>query len=174
MGRKIAFGGIFTGLTIVLLYFAVIVPTGRLAAYVLCSLPVAFSIVTAGTTAGILVYAASAILAFFLIGDISGIIPYAAFFGHYGIFKYFIERNRSAVVELILKLMVFNASLAAAYLIYMKLLMAADIWTMGISGWWPAALLTAAQLIFLIYDYVFSRLINYFQLKINIFSHRSN
>lgn len=168
MARKVAFGGIFTALTVVLLYFAAFVPTGRLAAYALCSVPIAFSIVELGVGAGALVYVSTSILSVLLIGSINDLVPFILFFGHYGICKFYIEKQRRAALEIILKLLVFNGSIALAYFVFTRLFLSAAAGILTNSGLLIAGFVLLAQVVFFIYDYVYSRIIFYYQDKRHI------
>lgn len=162
MSRKISFGGIFAGLSIVLLYAAAVMPTMKLTLFTLSGLPIALILVESGVGASFAGYLAVSVLSFLLIGNINGILPFILFFGHYGILKYFIERHRSAFVEVLLKLIVFNASIALAYFLYTKLLMIDVLSAFNGFGIYPVYVVLLLQPIFFIYDYVFSRLIQYY------------
>ena len=116
MSRKMAFTGIFTSIAVVFLYLSTIMPTGKLTLYFLASLPVAITIVELGAGAGIAVYFAASLLNMLITGNITGAVPFVFFFGHYPVFKYFIEKGRKAAVELLLKLTVFNMSIFLWYL----------------------------------------------------------
>lgn len=169
MSRKIAFGGIFAGLAVIMLYLASIMPTVKLTLYVLASLPVAFAVVEFGAGAGAAVYISVGIISVFVTGNIYAAVPFAVFFGHYPILKYFIEKNRSTLVEILLKLAVFNLSLAFTFIFFKSLFFNALSAAQLNSAVIPAALVVAAQGVFFIYDYIFSRLIFYYESRKNLF-----
>lgn len=168
MSRKIAFAGIFTGVAVVLLYMASIMPTGRLTLYFLASLPVALGIIEFGAGTGIAVYSAACILSFMITGSIFGIVPFLMFFGHYPIFKYFIEKGRKAMAEVLLKLAVFNVSGALWYLLFKNFFIAGIPEQFAGSMVVLSAVIIALQLIFFIYDYVFSRLLFYYESRVSL------
>lgn len=118
MSRKIAFAGIFAGIAIVILYLSVIIPAGKLTLYFLASLPVAFAIIESGAGAGLSLYFAVCILSALVLGNVYGIIPFIFFFGHYPVFKFIIEKQERAWVEILLKLVVFNLSMLLWYVLF--------------------------------------------------------
>lgn len=170
MSRKIAFTGIFAGISVVLLYLSALMPTGKISLYFLASLPVTFTIMQWGAGAGITLFVAVSLLSGLLTGNIYGVVPFVFFFGHYPIFKFLIEKKRKAVVEVILKLAVFNSSLLLWYLIFRSIFIGSlPVRITGVML--TAALFAGLQLVFFIYDYVLSRLIFYFEDKLDIFKH---
>jgi len=169
MSRKIAFTGIFTGIAVVFLYLSTIMPTGKLTLYFLASLSVAITIVELGAGAGIAVYFAISLLNILITGNITGVVPFVFFFGHYPVFKYFIEKGRKAAVELLLKLTVFNMSIFLWYLLFKSLFITVlPAQFMG-GRILTAVFITAMQAVFLVYDYVFSRLLFYYESKLSLF-----
>jgi hypothetical protein len=169
LSRKIAFAGIFTGIAVVLLYIGAIIPTGKLTLYFLASLPVAFTIIEFGARAGIAVYFAACILSVLVAGNIYGMLPFALLFGHYPIFKCFIERRRKVVVEVVLKLAVFNISVFFGYLFFKNLFMPELPANFTKNVWLLVVFCIASQGLFFIYDYVFSRLLFYYESRLRIF-----
>ena len=174
MSKRIAYGGIFSALSILLLYFTAVVPSGRLGAYALCSIPIALTIIELGVSTGLLVYISVSILSFLLIGNIGDIIPYILFFGHYAIFKYYIEKGKNIAVELLLKFLVFNGSLALTFLIFTKLFSIVPIGLVTSTPLMTLLILAAAQIVFFIYDYIFSRILAFYLEKRNNYLKRDN
>lgn len=172
MSRKIAFAGIFTGIAVILLYMGAIMPTGKLTLYFLASLPVAFSIIEYGTGTGIILYIAASILSVLLSGNIPGIVPYILFFGHYPIIKFYIEKKRRWLIELILKFAVFNSSMLLWYLLFKNLFFDVVPVQLNAGSMMWVALIAIMQILFLIYDYLFSGLLFYYESKLGIFKRR--
>lgn len=169
MSRKIAFTGIFTGISVVLLYIGTIMPTGKLTLYFLASLPVAITIIELGAGAGIAVYSTVCLLSLLISGNILGVVPFIFLFGHYPIFKYYIEKGRKAAVELLLKLAVFNISGLLWYLLFKNLFMTVIPVVFTDNSILPAIAFAVMQVVFLTYDYVFSKLLFYYESKLSIF-----
>lgn len=158
MAKKVAFSGVLSALTVILLYFAFILPSGKISLYALSSLPVALAVLEFGIGAGASVYVASSLIAFFITG-IFGSLPYILFFGAYSLLKYYIEKSGKLIYELISKIICFNILLLIYYLFTVKLL----TMPIGIIGDMLYILFAAAQIIFFVYDYVFSRLLYYYE-----------
>jgi hypothetical protein len=162
MSRKIAFGGILTALCVVLIYLATYIPTGKLGLYALASLTVAIAVVELDVKLGAAVYAASTILIFLLTGSINTLLLFTLFFGSYPLLKYYIEKQRSGIIEMLLKFGVFNLLAIVGFFIFKLLLGVSPISLSRFSIWMLVGLLFAMQVAFLIYDYILSRLIDYY------------
>lgn len=151
-------GGIFTALGLALMYIAAIAPTNRLFFAGASSIIIAASIVQIGVRWSLLVYISTAILGIFIPGPKFLIISYIFFFGIYGIIKYYIERIRKLPIELILKLVFFNAALAVAVFTYKLLFM-----YLPQIGYSLMLIFIGAQLVFLLYDYALTLIIHYIE-----------
>lgn len=158
MAKRVAFSGVLSALTVILLYFAFIAPSGKISLYALSSLPAALATLEFGIGAGASVYVASSLITFFITGFL-GSMPYILFFGVYSLLKYYFEKSGKLVYELIGKIICFNTLLLIYYFITVKLL----VMPMTVSGNMLYILLAAAQILFFVYDYVFSRLLYYYE-----------
>lgn len=169
MSRKIAFTGIFTAVAVIFLYMSTIMPMGKLTLYFLASLPIAITIVELGAGAGIAVYSTVCLLSLLVSGNILGIVPFMFFFGHYPIFKYYIEKGRKAAVELLLKLAIFNISGLLWYLLFESLFITVLPSVFTDNRILPVVAFVVMQAVFMIYDYIYSRLIFYYESRVRIF-----
>lgn len=165
MSRKIAFTGIFTGIAFLFLYMSMIMPAGKLTLFFLASLPVAVAIIEYGAGAGAAVYTATCILFALIAGNILGVVPFALFFGHYPIFKFYIEKGRSSAWEVLLKLAVFNTSMLLWYFLFKSLFITVLPVQLEGNGLMLSAFILIIQAVFFIYDFVFSRLLFYYETK---------
>jgi hypothetical protein len=172
MSRKIAFGGILTALCVVLIYLATYIPTGKLGLYALASLTVAIAVVELDVKLGAVVYTASTILIFLLTGSINTLLLFTLFFGSYPLLKYYIEKQRSGIVEMLLKFGVFNLLAIIGFFVFELLLGVSPINLSRFSVWIFVGLLFAMQAAFLIYDYILSRLIDYYINRIKSAMHK--
>ncbi|MFZ5351568.1 MAG: hypothetical protein ACOZCL_02460 [Bacillota bacterium] len=168
MNKKIAYGGILTSLTLLIIYFAGIAPSGKLALYAISSLPAAFMVIEFGAASAAAMFAAGGILSLLLLGNIPATIPYLIFFGYYSIVKYYIEKVTNASLEIVLKLLFFNTVLAASYFLYTEVFLLEINTEFTVRGWILAAALIVLQFVYLLYDYVFSRIIEYYYNRIRI------
>lgn len=108
---KIALTAVLTALSIVLLIVAEVSPVGRLGFTAAAGVMPAAATVSAGIGAGWLCYVGSAVLSLLLLPDKGIALFYLIFFGLYPLIKYFVERLRKLPLEIILKLIFFNAAL---------------------------------------------------------------
>ncbi|MGB7603923.1 MAG: hypothetical protein WBL93_00445 [Lutisporaceae bacterium] len=168
MSRKVAFGGILTALCVVIVYIAAYLPTGKLGMYAISSLIIACAVIELGVKWGTVTYVASAALIFLLTGSINAFLLFVLFFGGYPIIKYHIEKLSSVKSEIVLKLVAINVLAITGYFIYIRLLGISPINIPEISTLITGALIIAAQAVFLIYDYVLSRLISYYMDRIRL------
>ena len=93
-GRKnqssvIALGGICLALTLAFLFAGSVAPGIELTLFALSSLFTAVMVLESGVGAAALLYAAAVILGFFIVPNKPAVIPYAFFFGYYGILKFY-------------------------------------------------------------------------------------
>jgi hypothetical protein len=159
--KKISLGGILLALTVITLFAESILPTSKLSLYALSSFFISVMIMESGAKAGLVFYISSVLLAFIVVQNKIELIPYAAFFGNYGLIKYLIEKLGNLFFEYILKILYFSVWLTAAFLLF-KSFFAANIKIDF--PWWTLFLLFEAA--FLIYDYVYTLIIRYYSLKL--------
>ncbi|MCR4434618.1 MAG: hypothetical protein QHH06_00150 [Clostridiales bacterium] len=162
--RKIALGGILLALTSLTLFAAAVSPTGKLSLYVLSSFYIAVVLMEFGIKAGWVFYPASCMLAFLALrGNVGGLFSYIAFFGIYGIVKFYAEKIKNPVVEYIFKAAYFNAVLVAA-IFFARQVLSFDPIRLEIFPVW--AVILASEVVFFLYDYVYSLFIQYYYQKI--------
>ncbi|PKM84814.1 MAG: hypothetical protein CVU86_05460 [Firmicutes bacterium HGW-Firmicutes-11] len=160
--RPIALGGILLALLMGNLMLAGTLPSFELTLYAFSSLFSAIMILETGMRNGWIFFFAAVLLAFLLLPNKIAILPYVFFFGPYGPVKYHIESIRNRIGELVLKLLFFNGSVAMGYLIFGELFFR-DI---GIPAFPLPLLIPAAQLFFLLYDAIFTHLIQYYRRRL--------
>jgi len=158
--KNITLGGIMIALSIVILYLATIIPINTLAIMTIASSIIAITILRSDVKTAFIVYIGATILAFFLV-PIDFVIYYGVFFGVYGIIKYYIEKLRKLPLEIILKLIFFNAILILIVLL-LRLSLSSLNTTLPIT-----ALILGAQIMFIIYDYALTLIITYYLNKIH-------
>jgi hypothetical protein len=159
--KKIALNGILGALAVICLILASILPTNRISLYALSSFFVAVSIIESGVKAGWIFYVTTSLLALIIIPEKLGIIPYVVFFGMYGIVKYYIERLNKAVIEYVIKFIYFNICVMIAFFTVREL------FSINVStslSWW--ILIILLEVIFFLYDFVYTLFINYYRSKL--------
>ena len=153
---KVAYPAILSALALVLLYLGSVAPTGNWGIVAAAGLLPAAAVISVGLKAGFLCWAVVAILAFLLIPDKFCVLLFGALFGLYPMVKSLIERLRKAPLEYALKLLFFNAAFTVVYLTMSAAVAASLPQVLGNSVW---LLYLAANVVFLMYDYGFSKLI---------------
>lgn len=158
----IALGGICLALTVIFMFAGSIVPGIELTLFAVSSLFIAVMIMESGIRAGILLYAAAVILGLLLIPNKLAMIPYVFFFGYYGILKFFIEKIHNAVIQIIIKVCFFAVILCIGLLGFKELLLG----SVSLPDYPAAVLIVAGILMMLVYDYIYTLIINMYLKRI--------
>ncbi len=161
--RSIALGGILTAITIICLFLATVLPTSRLSFYALSSFSTAVVVLEFGAGRGAAFYCACSILSFIIIPNKLAVVPFAVFFGNFGILKYYIEKVGKPIPEIILKLAYFNICLFPGLFFMKKFLLAGNSKLLDFP---LGAFVLLFQVIFIIYDFVYTLFIQYYNLKL--------
>lgn len=150
-------------LALVLLYVGSVAPTGNWGIVAAAGLFPAAAVASVGLKAGFLCWTGVSVLAFFLIPDKFCVLLFAALFGLYPMIKSLAEQLKRKPVEYLLKLAFFNAAFTLAYLTMrgavmdsLPLVLESSIWLLYLAG----------NVVFLLYDYGFSRLIAFYIARI--------
>ena len=149
---KVAYPAILSALALIIVYAGSIAPTGNWGIVAAAGLLPA----AVGLKAGFLCWAAAAILAFLLVPDKFCVLLFGVLFGLYPMVKSLVEQLRKKPLEYVLKLAFFNAAFTVVYLTMTAAVAASLPQVLGSSVW---GLYLAANVVFLLYDYGFSRLI---------------
>lgn len=156
MSKKITYSGILLGLNIVLLLISNLISINTMFFMGLASLIISVIVMEYGVNTGLVFYIASIILSFIVMPNKSQWLLYTLTFGIYGLVKYFIEKGRPIYIEVILKLIFANLVAVILYLILKNIVII------------PINIITIIvyQVAFLVYDYVYSLFIEYYNEKI--------
>lgn len=153
---KVAYPAVLGALALILVYLSAVMPTGNWGMVALAGLLPAAAVVSVGLKAGFLCWAAVTILAFLLVPDKFCVLLFGALFGLYPMVKSLIEQLRRRPVEYLLKLAFFNAAftliartMSAALTASLPPMLSGSVWVLYL----------AANVVFLLYDFGFSRLI---------------
>ncbi|MBM7581205.1 hypothetical protein JOD02_000028 [Caldicoprobacter guelmensis] len=159
--RKVALGGILAGFIMMSLVAAYLIPVNRLFFLAVSSLFVSIMIMKVDLLYAVLLYVATAVLAFFMIPSRSIALAYIVFFGVYGIIKFLCEQIRNAVISWTLKFAAFNVSLLILYFLVSL------VFGESISSRLPLPLLwLGAQFVFLVYDIVYTMFIGFYHRRL--------
>ncbi|MBQ3432609.1 MAG: hypothetical protein IJG23_07485 [Clostridia bacterium] len=114
---KIAFGGILTAFSVILILIGNI-PMGEYLGPTFAGILLAWAVIEMGAVQSLWIFAASSLLAFFLSANREPVMLYVLFFGYFPILKDVLQRKvKFAVLRWIIKFLVFNTSMVAAYLL---------------------------------------------------------
>lgn len=156
---KIALGGICLALTVAFMFGASMVPGVELTLYAISSLFIAVMIMETGVKGGIALYVAAALLGLLVVPNKVGILPYACLFGLYGVVKYYIEKIKNPVGQVILKVIFFGAAVTGALMAFQGLFLGnIDLPDLPI-----AVLVIAGILFLLLYDVIYTLLIRIYR-----------
>lgn len=157
-------GGLFAALSLIFIYLSSIAPTNKLALLTLASFIIISSILIMGIKSSFILYIAVSMLSLFLLSSKGIAIVYLMFFGAYGFIKYYIEKLNKLPLEILLKLLFFNSSLGILFLLYDTLFVnLVDLSKIRFSLY---IVILALQVAFLVYDYVLTVFVSYFNNKL--------
>lgn len=159
---KIAYPAVLGALSLIFVYVASVVPSGNWGFVAVAGLFPAAAVISVGMKAGFLCWAGASVLAFLLIPGKFCALLYAVLFGLYPMIKALVERMRKRLPELGLKLVFFNISFTLIYLVMREAVLGSLPVAMGIT--W--VLYAAGNLVFLLYDFGFSKLIGFYIARI--------
>lgn len=161
--RSIALGGILGAGSIVLLYLACVIPSGRLGFAAAAGLFPMVGVLASGRFTGILCWAVSGLLGLLLLPDKGIAILYLLFLGLYPVVKSWIESLGKLPLEWGLKLVCFNLCLTVVWFLGSSLLLP------NLPTWLSQNVLLvylAGNVVFVIYDIGLSRLIALIQTRL--------
>ena len=160
--KIVALSGILIGICQILFYLIAVLPTSKLAFYSIISFSVAIIIIEAGIGKALVYYIANGVLAFIVIPDRLIIIPYVVFFGIYGVIKLYIEKINMVYIELALKYIYFNICLVLSYVFVKEFILE----SINIKGVPFIGVIVLLEIVFFVFDYVYTMLIGYYNEKL--------
>ena len=155
---KITLGGICLALAVIFMFAATFVPGVELTLFAISSLFTAVVIIETGNPKSFLMFAGASILGLVLIPNKVAIIPYVVLFGYYPILKFYIEKIKSGIMQVVCKTIYFAAVLSLGLLAF-KSVIAQSI---NLPDYPVALLIVAGTLVMLLYDFVLTFLINWY------------
>ena len=163
---KITLGGICLALAVIFMFAETFVPGVELTLFAISSLFTAVVIIETGnpksfhcgTAGAALMFAGASILGLVLIPNKVAIVPYVVLFGYYPILKFYIEKIKSGIMQVVCKTIYFAAVLSLGLLAF-KSVIAQSI---NLPDYPVALLIVAGTLVMLLYDFVLTFLINWY------------
>lgn len=159
----IAYPAVLGAVSLLLVYVASVAPSGSWGLVAAAGLFPAAAVISVGMGAGFLCWGGVSLLAFLLLPEKFCALLYAVLFGLYPLVKSLIERLRKRWAEYVLKLIFFNAAftlvtqvIAGAVLDTLPGILLERLWVLYLT----------ANVVFILYDYGFSRLIGFYVARI--------
>lgn len=159
---KLALGGICLALTIIFMFAGSIAPGVELTLFAISSVFVAVMIIESGVSSAVLLYLAAVVLGLILVPNKIGLIPYIFLFGYYGIVKYFIEKQKTAKMQIILKVIFFALIMCAGFIGFKEIMLGA----VQLPDYPVAILIVGGIIMMILYDYIYTLIINFYINKI--------
>ncbi len=160
---RLALCAMMAALALALLFLASLIPTGQIGVAAVAGLCVAISVAAVGYGGGLLCYGAAALLSILLVPAKGIAALFTALFGLYPVLKAWAESWKKRALEYIVKLVFFNAVLALLLLLFSSLLLDfLPLEQLTSSLLWLIFLLLA-NIVFLCYDFAFTKVMSYFQ-----------
>lgn len=152
MAVKVAVGGVFSAIALVLMMLTGVFPFGTYAFPVIAGVMLIVIYLEFGFRWSMLVYGVISIMSVLFVSDKEAALFFLLLFGYYPVVKSFIERIKSKIVQYIIKLAIFNAAAASVYFLMLFVFgMPADSFELfGVNI--PLIFLIVGNFVFLIYD----------------------
>jgi len=153
--RNVTYPALLGAVSLILLYGSSISPTGAIGLVALAGLPCAGVVIAGGSAAGLLCWATVSLLGLLLVPDKFCVLLYAAMFGLYPVVKSVVEGMGRKVLSVVCKLVFFN--LSCTVVVWVTKTVALEGLPLGRIS--LALIYLAGNVVFLLYDFGFSRLI---------------
>ncbi|MDY4813789.1 MAG: hypothetical protein SO152_08080 [Ruminococcus sp.] len=152
MAVKVAVGGVFSAIALVLMMLTGVFPFGTYAFPVIAGVMLIVIYLEFGFRWSMLVYGVISIMSVLFVSDKEAALFFLLLFGYYPVVKSFIERIKSKIVQYIIKLAIFNTAAVSVYFLMLFVFgMPADSFELfGVNI--PLIFLIVGNFVFLIYD----------------------
>ena len=157
--HRVSLTAMFASMSLLFLYLASVLPTGRIAMYFLSSVFIMGLVIEEEIGLAVLMYIGVSLMSLLLMPNIIRVLPYVLFFGHYGIGKYYIQtRIKDKVAAYIVKLLYYNVALGLVYLLAQQIIYE-DVLSTGVAFWLFVVL---AEVAFVIFDFLYDKVSSYY------------
>lgn len=162
---KVALGGAVAALGLVLMFLTAIIPFGTFAFPTFAGMLLVVIVIEIGYGFSVAVYTVTAVLSFLLVPDKEAALFYTAFLGFYPIIKSLIERLPNKVMQIVIKLIIFNACMIGAFFIAINLLSIPKESFNLFGVYLPYVFLILGNFAFLLYDFCITRVVTIYLFK---------
>ncbi len=149
-----AFCGVITALGLALMMMTGLISFGTFAFPCFAGMIITAVVIEYGIKWALAVFAAISVLASFLAGDKEAVIYFVMLFGYYPVVKSLFERKiKNKAIQLVLKLLLFNAAAVSAFFIanFLLAIPAEEFTIFGV--YVPWVLLIIGNFFFVVYDF---------------------
>jgi len=175
--RKMTLSALFAALCVISLFVASVWPTGRFGLVAFASLFVAAAVIEGGIGSGISAFAVSSVIGMLILPNRVAPLLFIVFFGYYPVAKSLIEHIRGTIAQWVIKLALFNTVAVAMWFFMREILLEAmgsrPVFGVELEGF-PIALLLGGSIIFVIYDFGFTKLIWFYINRISKLMRKGN
>ncbi len=162
---KVALGGAVAALGLVLMFLTAIIPFGTFAFPTFAGMLLVVIVIEIGYGFSVAVYTVTAVLSFLLVPDKEAALIYTAFLGFYPIIKSLIERLPNKAMQIVIKLILFNACMIGAFFIAINLLSIPKESFNLFGVYLPYVFLILGNFAFLLYDFCITRVVTIYLFK---------
>ena len=160
--RSLTLPALFSALTVVSLYIASVWPTGIFGLVAFASMFAAAAVIETGLSGGIYVFIVSSVLGMLIVPNKTAPLLYIVFLGYYPVVKSLIERRGPVLLQWFLKLLVFNAALTIVWLTLRSV-----VFAFGEDMPVAALVFLVCNVVFVIFDYGFSKVILFYMARVS-------
>lgn len=160
--RKITVAALLSAISVVFLYFAAIIPTGQMGFIALSCISGVAAVIECGMGGGIGVYVCASLLSFLILPNKNPSFIYMLFFGYYPILKSIAEKQKSRVLEWIVKLAVFNVAAVVILRVFSLLTFSGVFEKLTLP-----VIIVALNVVYVVFDIGVSKVIGYYMARIH-------
>lgn len=164
MTKKLAFASILTALAALCLCGSILLPTGRMVMLFMSSFCILVATIECNTRFSLLSYISTTLIGFLFMPFKLQLFLYAGILGYYPVVKMYIERINNRKLEWLVKVLFFSAILIIAYFMLRYFFMPRidfGVLMDYVFAHLPVIVI-AAEIIFIVYDYLLSMLATYY------------
>ncbi|MBD5145769.1 MAG: hypothetical protein HDT21_07700 [Ruminococcus sp.] len=159
---KVALGGVVSALCLLLMFLTAVIPPLSITLPLFAGMLIFVVAIEISSSWAFVTYAAVSVLSFFVTPDKDAWLFFTLLFGYYPVAKSYFEKIKLKVLCWLCKLAVFNVSIVIIYYVTANLLGTLDLFEeFGFyNEWLIPALLVAGNLVFLLYEYALTLIID--------------
>ena len=172
MAKRITFSAVSLTLTVICLYGASALPTGRVAALAIASLFCGICVSQYGVRYGVALYVGASLLSLLLVPKRMLVAIYILFAGYYPIVKLYIESLDKLWAEWVIKILYFNVVLIVLYMVFKAFFLphlSSTIVMLALQ--YMGLIIVALEILFVLYDWMLSYMIGYYNQMVRRVKH---